>query len=210
LSLEVALAEVISALAGISRARADQSRPVRRAMEYIRARLTESITLGELASHAGVDKFHLCRAFRAQIGMPPHTYMTHLRVARAKELLVSGERPPHVIHSGLQSTSGVHDVTRMVDARVETQGSARMSSMQLDKRVCRTLALQLTYASFACVVCTHASYDDHSLFAPTLRHERDVVDRGRRRFASFWFDPRRRHRNERRHFPIPRRRASER
>ena len=96
LLLEVALAEVIGALAGISRAQADHSRPVRRAVEHIRARLAEPITLGELAVHAGLDKFHLCRAFRAQIGMPPHMYMTHLRVARAKELLLQGERAADV------------------------------------------------------------------------------------------------------------------
>ena len=95
-SLEVALAEVIGALAGISGARPEQSRPVRRAMEHIRARLADAITLGELAEHAGLDKFHLCRTFRAQIGMPPHAYMTHLRVARAKELLLEGERAADV------------------------------------------------------------------------------------------------------------------
>jgi len=57
-----------------------------------------------------------------------------------------------VIYSGLQSSSGVHEVTRNDDARVETHGSARMSSMQLDKRVWRTLLEQLVYASRACVV----------------------------------------------------------
>jgi hypothetical protein len=67
----------------------------------------------------------------------------------------------------------MHEGTRKEDARVETHGSARMSSMQLDKRVWRTLLpAQLRYASFACVVCTHVSYVGHALFGPTLRHER--------------------------------------
>lgn len=97
LSLEVALAEALAALAGMSQDQAsDQPRPVRRAMEHIRARIADAITLDELAAHAGLDKFHLCRAFRAQIGMPPHMYMTHLRVARAKELLLGGERAADV------------------------------------------------------------------------------------------------------------------
>jgi AraC-like DNA-binding protein len=94
-ALEVALSETIGAIANISALPA-QSRPVRRAMEYIRARLADAITLDELAQHADTDKFHLCRAFRAQIGMPPHAYMTHLRVARAKELLLEGERATDV------------------------------------------------------------------------------------------------------------------
>ena len=96
LSLEVALAEVVRALAVIRGAQPDQSRPVKRAMEYLRERLGESITLDDLADYADLDKFHLCRAFRAQIGMPPHAYLTQLRIMRAKELLARGERAAHV------------------------------------------------------------------------------------------------------------------
>lgn len=92
LALEVAVAEAVSALAVVSSAHPDHSLPVRRALEYIRGRLGESITLDDLADHADLDKYHLCRAFRAQIGMPPHTYLTHLRISRAKELLLRGVR----------------------------------------------------------------------------------------------------------------------
>ena len=96
LSLEVAAAEAVSAFTLISHTHRDHSRPVRRAMEYIRERFGDSFTLADLADHAGLDKFHLCRAFRAQIGMPPHTYLTHLRIARSKELLRRGERASDV------------------------------------------------------------------------------------------------------------------
>ena len=96
LTLEVAVAEAIAAFVVISSALPDHSRPVRRAMEYLRARLRESIKLADLADYAELDKFHLCRAFRAQIGMPPHTYLTHLRIARAKELLLRGVRASDV------------------------------------------------------------------------------------------------------------------
>lgn len=92
LSLEVALAEALNALVVMSGAPPDHSRPVRRALEFMRVGLADSITLDDLANHAGLDKFHLCRAFRAQMGMPPHTYLTHLRIARAKQLLLRGAR----------------------------------------------------------------------------------------------------------------------
>ncbi|HVK72914.1 MAG TPA: AraC family transcriptional regulator [Kofleriaceae bacterium] len=95
-TLEVALAEAVSALATISTARPDHSRPVRRAMAYIHDRLADPFTLDELADFAGLDKFHLCRAFRAQIGMPPHAYLIHLRIARAKQLLLGGTRASDV------------------------------------------------------------------------------------------------------------------
>lgn len=96
LSLEVAMTEAIAAFTVLKSARPDHTRPVRRAMEYLRERLGDAITLADLALYAGLDKFHLCRAFRAQIGMPPHAYLTHLRIARAKELLESGVRASEV------------------------------------------------------------------------------------------------------------------
>jgi len=96
LTLEVTVTEAVAAFVAISTAHPDHSRPVRRAMEYLRARLRDSIKLADLADYAELDKFHLCRAFRAQIGMPPHTYLTHLRIARAKELLLRGVRASDV------------------------------------------------------------------------------------------------------------------
>jgi AraC-like DNA-binding protein len=65
-------------------------------MEYLREHLADAITLDDIALVAGMDKFHLCRAFRTQIGVPPHAYLTHLRVARARQLLESGARASDV------------------------------------------------------------------------------------------------------------------
>lgn len=67
-------------------------RAVRRARDYLRDAIAERVTLDELAAHAGLDKFHLVRAFRAELGLPPYEYLTHLRIARARELLREGAR----------------------------------------------------------------------------------------------------------------------
>lgn len=96
LTLEVAIVEAIAAFAAIDGTRATHTRAVRRAHEALRQRLAEPITLDELAEHAGLDKFHLCRAFRSQVGMPPHAYLTRLRIMRAKQLLDAGVRPSEV------------------------------------------------------------------------------------------------------------------
>lgn len=96
LTLEVALTEAVSALAALRGAAPDYSRAVRRAKELLRERLDGAVTLDALAAHAELDKFHLCRAFRAQVGMPPYAYLTHLRVARAKQLLREGVRASDV------------------------------------------------------------------------------------------------------------------
>jgi AraC-like DNA-binding protein len=48
------------------------------------------VTLDALAAHAGLDKFHLVRAFHAAVGLPPYAYLTHVRVERATALLARG------------------------------------------------------------------------------------------------------------------------
>jgi AraC-like DNA-binding protein len=96
LALDVAVAEAISALAAIGGTKCEYTRTVRRAIELLRDRLDDEVTLDALADHAGTDKFHLCRAFRAQVGLPPHAYLTRLRIMRAKELLAAGVRPSEV------------------------------------------------------------------------------------------------------------------
>lgn len=96
LALDVCLVEAIEAFGGIGDGKHATTKPVRRAMELLRDRLGESLSLDELANHAGLDKFHLCRAFRAQVGMPPHAYLTRLRIMRAKHLLGRGVKPGDV------------------------------------------------------------------------------------------------------------------
>jgi AraC-like DNA-binding protein len=96
LALEVAVTEATLAFAGIQGARCEQTRAVRRAIEHLRDRLDAEVTLDALADHAGTDKFHLCRAFRAEVGLPPHAYLTRLRIMRAKELLAAGVKPSEV------------------------------------------------------------------------------------------------------------------
>lgn len=67
-------------------------RAVRRARAFLHEALAERVTLDEVATNAGLDKFHLVRAFRREVGLPPYEYLTNLRVARARELLQQGAR----------------------------------------------------------------------------------------------------------------------
>ncbi|MGE0551076.1 MAG: helix-turn-helix transcriptional regulator [Kofleriaceae bacterium] len=83
------LAEV---LGGGSPSHPRAPRAVRRARAFLHDALADKITLDQLASHAGLDKFHLVRAFRAEVGLPPYEYLTHARVAKARALLQRGAR----------------------------------------------------------------------------------------------------------------------
>jgi AraC-like DNA-binding protein len=63
---------------------------IRRARAYLLERLAENVRLDELADHVRLDKYHLIRAFRAHVGVPPYEYLMHARIARARELLQLG------------------------------------------------------------------------------------------------------------------------
>ncbi|MEO0408655.1 MAG: AraC family transcriptional regulator [Cyanobacteria bacterium P01_A01_bin.135] len=47
-------------------------------------------SLKELADLVGLTPLRLLRSFRKQMGLPPHAYLNHWRVHRAKRLLASG------------------------------------------------------------------------------------------------------------------------
>src|SRR5690606_17353997 len=59
----------------------------RRCLELMRARLSEDISLDELAAEARLSPFHFARMFKQSVGVPPRVYLTRLRVERACELL---------------------------------------------------------------------------------------------------------------------------
>ena len=63
---------------------------VMRARRYLVERFNESVTLAELATVAGLSKFHLVRQFAAQTGLSPHAFQVHVRVERARMLLRQG------------------------------------------------------------------------------------------------------------------------
>ena len=71
-------------------------RSVRAARDLLHARLADPPSLEELASAVGSGTFALLRAFRAAYGLPPHAYLTNLRVQRAREMLDTGLRPAEV------------------------------------------------------------------------------------------------------------------
>lgn len=95
-TIECALAEAVGALVALEQPRKSHTFPVRRALALIRERFAEPVTLDELATYARLDKFHLCRAFREQVGMPPHAYQIQLRIMNAKLMLADGAKPKDV------------------------------------------------------------------------------------------------------------------
>ncbi|MEV0399124.1 AraC family transcriptional regulator [Actinoallomurus sp. NPDC050550] len=71
-------------------------RAVRAAREILHERLPDPPSLDDLAAMVGTGRFALLRAFRAAYGLPPHAYLTNLRVQRARSLLDAGRRPAEI------------------------------------------------------------------------------------------------------------------
>lgn len=52
-----------------------------------------TLSVGDLADHAGYSPFHFSRVFSAHVGIGPGQYLTALRIDAAKRLLLSGRDP---------------------------------------------------------------------------------------------------------------------
>ncbi len=65
----------------------------RRCLELLRARLSEDISLDELAAEARLSPFHFARMFKQSVGVPPRVYLTRLRLEKACELLETTDLP---------------------------------------------------------------------------------------------------------------------
>ncbi|MFB4274972.1 AraC family ligand binding domain-containing protein [Nonomuraea sp. MTCD27] len=75
---------------------AEGRQAVREALDLLHESLVDPPTLDGLAGAVGARPFALLRAFKAATGMPPHAYLTSLRVRQARRLLRSGVPPARV------------------------------------------------------------------------------------------------------------------
>ena len=65
---------------------------LRRATEYIDARLAEKIRLSDIAQSANLSPMHFAVQFRLSTGVSPHEYVLRRRIEVAQALLLSSER----------------------------------------------------------------------------------------------------------------------
>ncbi len=82
----------------VSRAAGGLTESQRRAIiDYVEAHLSRSIALCELAALLGMSSFHFSRKFRADFGIPPHSFVMEQRIKRAKAMLRKGTTPLKII-----------------------------------------------------------------------------------------------------------------
>lgn len=61
---------------------------IRECMEFMDLHATEGISVQQVASFAGVHRSYFSNAFTNQVGVPPQKYIQHIRMEKAKQLLV--------------------------------------------------------------------------------------------------------------------------
>jgi AraC family transcriptional regulator len=62
---------------------------LRRVIEFMSVHFGEPITLDQLATEAGISKYHFTRMFRDKVGQTPYRFLTETRLAAARKLLVT-------------------------------------------------------------------------------------------------------------------------
>lgn len=63
---------------------------VRRAKEFLEEHYQNKFTLKEIAQAVNISPFHLLRMFKAEVGLPPHAYLTQYRIRKARHFLSKG------------------------------------------------------------------------------------------------------------------------
>jgi AraC-like DNA-binding protein len=103
LGLQETLALLLERLSPNMRSSAERGglrerRAVTRIRATLHARIEDELSLDDLAAEAGLTKPYLVRVFAREVGLPPHEYLMHLRVARATRLLARGVPAGDVAH----------------------------------------------------------------------------------------------------------------
>ncbi len=82
---------------------------VQKIRDYLHVFYAQNIFLNELAAQAGIKPLRLLRVFKREVGLPPHAYLTQVRVYQAKRLLVAGQSiATAAVETGFVDQSHLH------------------------------------------------------------------------------------------------------
>ncbi len=68
----------------------DERSRIVRVADYLHDHYAEAVRLDQLAQLAEMSAYHLVRSFKKERGLPPHVYLTQVRLQQARRLLAEG------------------------------------------------------------------------------------------------------------------------
>jgi AraC-like DNA-binding protein len=68
-----------------------EQKAIQQARHYIDEHFAQGISLSQLADHVSLSPYYLLRVFRAEVGMPPYTYLESVRIRHAQRLIEAGK-----------------------------------------------------------------------------------------------------------------------
>ncbi len=68
-----------------------EQKAIQRARRYIDECFAQGISLTQLAEYVSLSPYYLLRVFRAEVGMPPYTYLESVRICHAQRLIEAGK-----------------------------------------------------------------------------------------------------------------------
>ncbi|MBX5461995.1 MAG: AraC family transcriptional regulator [Steroidobacteraceae bacterium] len=124
--------------------------PVQKALWFVESHFAQEITLEDLASHAGVSRYHVTRAFSDATGQPLMRYVRGRRLTEAARALANGA--PDILAVALEAGYGSHEAfTRAfreqfgvtpesVRARASVQSLQLVEPIRMDQSLLTDLA----------------------------------------------------------------------
>jgi transcriptional regulator GlxA family with amidase domain len=102
------LAHVESALARQPRLGSATQQLVRKAVAYIQAHYSESLSREQIAAHVGIVEDYLSLCFRQELAVSPMTYLMRYRVQQAQALLEAGRMNVTEVAQAVGFADGAH------------------------------------------------------------------------------------------------------
>ena len=81
--------------------------PANKALWFVECHFSGELSLDDIATHVGVSRFHLCRAFIVATGRPLMTYVRGRRLTEAARALAKGA--PDILAVALEAGYGSHE-----------------------------------------------------------------------------------------------------
>jgi AraC-like DNA-binding protein len=108
---------------------------LQRVDSYVKSHLSESITLADMASAAGLSPMHFAAQFRAATGYRPHQYLLLCRLERAKERMTNPSRSmlDVALEVGFQTQAHFTTVFKRLTGKTPTAWRSHMLEARLSQ-----------------------------------------------------------------------------